>query len=265
MVLPAQASPWPYYSFEITRCTNSSCKGVFYNNQETAWRNIPENLRSSVQTKQLTIWGVHCTYGTRPGNFSSCDFSEPERLHTAPLVNPSRCQTTAADNWVIADTAACTAVYTFNGLHTGSLPGAECGVLGKSTVPVTTTSIDTPFGVLTAEMVANSRDMYCGKPLTPPAKCEITIPNDGLLDHGIQSPSSQSERTLEVMIQCGSNPVLTIADPMLKMDWNRIQSNLSLTPPRSPGGNYLLRSVLKTTNATAGEHSAATVIVVTPN
>lgn len=264
--LPAQASPWPYYSFKITQCIKPDCSQVDYNYQETSWLSIADNIKSSVHTKELSIWGVHCGYGDRPGNFIDCYFLDPnvEIKHTAPLVDPAGCETTEADNWVIKRPDACVAQVNFSGRHVGALPGAECSILGKNISNSRPSEIDTPFGMLSAGMVANSRDTYCGKALEPPANCDITIPNGGLLDHGIQTPNSQSERTLDVTIDCGQNPEITIINPILKMDNDRIQSDLSITP-NGTRTNYLLKSVLNTTNASEGEHSAVTVVVVNSN
>lgn len=263
-VLPVQAAQWPYYSFDITKCDKYDCSLVYYDNAQTSWRSIADNLKSSIRKTQLTIWGVHCDKGDLPGNFFNCVFlRSTDGAHTPELVSPTECQTTQPDNWIIANEAACVANVSFQGSHNGALPGAECGILGKAPMDAySITSLDTPYGVLTAAMVANSRDTYCGKTLPPSINCDISIPNGGLLDHGTQTPNSQSERELDVSIECGPHPVITIIDPTLKMDGNRIQSALSITPN---GANYLLKSVLTTTNATEGVHSAVTVISVTAN
>lgn len=259
-----QASPWPYYSFDITRCLNSDCSSVQYGNAKTYWRDIPDTLRSTVLATQLTIWGVHCGSGAKPGEFTNCEWSRIKGAqHHPDLVNPIRCKTTQDDNWILADTNACEAIPSIFGTHGGASPGAECAVLAKTlnTATIITTPIDTPYGLLTAELVANSRDTYCIKPTAPSLTCNINIPNGGILDHGTQAPNSTSERTLDVEIDCGDNPVITMTDDTVPMDNGQIQSKLSLTPN---GPRYLLKSVLTAINATAGSHMGSSVIVVSP-
>lgn len=262
-----QASPWPYYSFRIVGCGNSDCSiDVIYDDATTSWREIPDNLRSNKLMTQLTILGVHCGNGSSPGSFSDCSWIDRPGDHSPMPVQPSECKTTQPDNWVLANPAACASA-PFHGGHNGARPGAECAILGKTDhIPsyYYYGTLDTPYGELSATQVANSRDMYCGKALQPPADCNITIPNGGVLDHGIQSPTSVSEQTLDVTIACGPSPRITIVDTMIRLDDNRIQSALTLTRQGSTS-IYLLKSVLTSTNATAGSYSGSTVITVSPN
>lgn len=273
----AQASPWPRYSFRISICLNpgSGCTQVQYQNPEVSWQNIPETLKSAVSTTQLTMFGIHCGYGGK-GNFVGCVFypttadnTSDNGKHAPGLVNETLCQTTKADNWVLANQRACEPKSPWFGYHGGAKPGAECALLGKniggypsSTSPVD--SIDTPFGILSASQVANSGNAYCNKADTvPPEPCDITIQNGGLLDHGVQAPTSTSERTLDVTIACGANPNIKILEPIINLNDNRIQSKLTLTRNGSSSA-YLLKSVLTSTNAAAGSYSGSTVVIVAP-
>lgn len=260
--LPVQASdylPWPRYSFDIVECKNSSCTEAYYGNVKTTWESFSYNVWSTYETTQLSIVGIHCSYGDKPGNFKRCYFTRDTEGHSPPLVDKNGCRTTRKDNFEIVDRAACVGA-PFRGGHSGAAPGAECALLGK--YKNDNQKLDTPYGMLDAQIVANARDTYCRKAYPPGETCNISIPNGGLLDHGIQTSNSQSERTLNVSIACGSNPIIKIVNPTLKMDENRIQSDLSIT---RNGSNYLLRSVLNTTNATDGVHSASTIITVTAN
>lgn len=259
---PVQASDfisWPRYSFEVINCRKPDCTFVDYGNPKTHWERMGYNVWSTYQQKNLYIVGVHCNFGT-PGNYRGCYFTR-DPWHAPPLVDEKRCKTTRNDNWVLEDPSACEVV-PWVGNHAGLPPGGgECALLGK--FQHHNQHIDTPDGLLTPDIVANSRtNQYCYKTYTPPEACDIYIPNGGVLDHGIQTANSQSERTLDVSIACGSNPIIKIVNPTLKMDGNRIQSDLSIT---RNGSNYLLRSVLNTTNATDGVHSASTIITVTAN
>lgn len=259
-----QASPWPYYSFEIIGCIgNQDCTSfVSYGNAKTYWRDIPDTLKSTELMTRLTLLGVHCSKGDKPGEFSACEWGTTG--HAPLLVNRANCKTTEDDNWILASPEACEVLPNISGTHSGSGPGAECAVLAKTSVPTSqhnSGAVDTPFGLLTAKQVANSRDLYCIKAQKPSLDCNINIPNGGILDHGTQAPNSTSERTLDVEIDCGDDPVITMTDDTVPMDNNRIQSKLSLTPN---GPRYLLKSVLTAINATAGNHTGSSVIVVSP-
>ncbi|MGJ3356041.1 hypothetical protein AAZR93_21460, partial [Providencia sp. Je.9.19] len=257
----AQAAPWPYYSAEIELCEtvpgvgDGPCSAlVYYKNTQTIWRDIPDNTKSFRMTQILSLVGVHCEKGRVSGEFRQCHFDVSTgsgiNSHSPGMVGP--CRTTAPDNFIIQAPSYCIANSGTFGWHRGAGPGAECVILGK--VPNGTNeayfgNLDTPYGALSSEMVANSGNTYCGKALAPSVDCNIAIANGGILDHGVQAPSSTSERSLDVTVDCGASPVFSIVDETIKFDNDRIQSDLSLTPN---GAAYLLKSVLTSTNASAG-------------
>ncbi|WP_299998422.1 hypothetical protein [uncultured Cedecea sp.] len=271
-----QASRWPYYSMEIISCKDApACRdGVSYGNAQTHWISISDTLKSTVLTTTLVLSGLHCAKGNAVLGipYSGCVFirsygnNSHADPHVSTFVNSDACVTTAPDNFKLKDPSACAVMpngfdqYSFHGGAAG--PGAECMVAGKVTPYGNHIAIETPFGLLTADQVANSRGQFCSAGIPPPADCTINVVNGGVLDHGTQAPNSISERSLDFSIACGGNPTITIVDPDISLDDNHIHANLSYS--HQGGNNYLLKSVLTSTNATAGSYSGSTVITVSP-
>lgn len=259
---PGDPIQWPYYSQEIGYCLNSpTCStGVTYTNAKTEWKSTLDII-SVTKTDVLTMYGIHCDSGNLETGFIRCRwFADP--AHMPGLAKPLSCKTTSVDNFVIGYAPNCEAnAAGFSGSHSGAEPGGECAVLGKRT---STGDLETPYGILTADMVANSRDTYCRKPVAPSATCNITVENGGIIDHGPQAPTSTSNKSLAITTECGDTPKFTLSATTVNMDSGRIKSSLSIKSSGAPN-RYFLTSSLTSSNATGGIHSGSTVLVVSPN
>lgn len=265
----AIASPWPYYSFKIARCKGGPqgpcSKLVYYTDAQTFWREIPEMSKSTLHTVKISMVGIHCSKGRKEEHFfRECSLmpSESDKIHSPGMIG--KCETTEPDNFILKNPTNCAGNTSFYSAteHYGAAPGAECAIIGKLPEEGGTPSyIDTPYGKLTAEQIANSRDTYCLKASAPALDCNVSLSNGGILDHNIQSPTSVSERQLDIEIDCGDNINLSLVDEIIKLDNNRIISSLTIIPN---GTKYLLKSTLKTNKAKAGSYSGSTILVVSP-
>jgi hypothetical protein len=166
-----------------------------------------------------------------------------------------------AKNWVFNSSSKCAIAAGDFGSHGGSGVGGECILfgLGSGIPPL---KIYTPYGELTADVVANSGNTYCVKPLPPTTVCDISLPSDGIIDHGTMEPNSIDVRKIYADVDCGVNPQMTT---LLGNDVTLgpgVSTKLSFDPVKR--GVYAVTSTMKTTNATPDSYQATAIIAVSP-
>ncbi len=252
---------WPALStLDIDRCGSSSCTtGVYYKPGPTVMTRAPGNTPKFLAGTKVRPFGVHCSKGMIPGNFTSC-YLYIENGHAPALTGV--CELKASNRWVLTDASTCSIDTSVYGRHDGAGPGSECVVFGVgfgNRPPY----VATPWGELTGAQIANSDEEFCIKPRPPNAKCELTLSENGVLDHGIVAPNSVSERTLSLFTDCGESPKIQLNGPNpftlgngVTADLTSIYVNKDLT---------YLKSRLRTANAKPGNYSATYIVVVNPN
>lgn len=210
-------------------------------------------------TTVLRAIGVHCGEGASyppafVSRFAFCDFRVNEH---APLV--TNCNLVSTDGWELTPDSTC-GITTSWGAHTGAGPGGECIFFVQSGPSSVTGPLHTIYGVVTAADVANSGNAFCQKPLPPDVTCDVLLP--ATIDHGTVGPDSSSSISISGQVSCGDNPVITVSGG----------GRLDLAPgvttvitARSIGPDQIqITSDLVTLGGATGDHSASTVIIVSP-
>lgn len=208
---------------------------------------------------ELIAIGMHCRRGNMLTGtpFSECNFT-PALDHAPKLSN---CRLKNTSSWEIASDSTCdvTTIQSGSFAHIGAGPGGEC-VLFVQRNAIANGVVNSIYGILEANTVANSGNRFCQKPLPPAVECDISLPD--MIDHGVIGPNSASTVTLDGTIRCGSNPVVSFV-PGSSIDLapgvtTRLSSKLS------SGGRIQITSDLKTNNGAPGAHRASVVVLVSP-
>lgn len=213
-------------------------------------------------SKQVIPYGIHCDSGsiTTLSSFSGCGWLNPAANHSPNLIG--KCELKSMESWELTDDSTC-AVATVYGKHTGAGPGGECVLFAPAgQVPEigTTSAINTPWGYLDANLVANSGERFCRKAAAPTPGCEVDL--DGRIDHGVIAPGEKSVRTIRGSIRCGSAPVARV---------NRIVSlgksvKADVFVKIETASTLVVTSSLTTETSTiAGEYFGNTIVTVMPN
>jgi hypothetical protein len=206
---------------------------------------------------RLMAVGMHCTDGNAQEGkpFYGCRFTN-DSGHTPGVTN---CYLRSTDSWELTQNSTCALENNRWGPHTGAGPGGEC-IIFVQTGGWSTQLANTIHGVLSPDAVANSGNAFCQKSLPPSVTCTVLLPDT--IDHGTIEPNQQSSARVEGTINCGTAPVVTIAGG------SRMTLALGVTTELSAqtlGGDRLqITSNLVSTNGEAGQHSASTVILVSP-
>lgn len=205
----------------------------------------------------LVAIGMHCQRGNilTGSPFSGCSFSK-DPGHTPNLSN---CRLKSTRSWEITADSTCDVVRAGGSPHSGAGPGGEC-VLFVQHQATYNGVVNSIYGILDANLVANSGNRFCQKPLPPTVTCDISLPD--MIDHGVIGPNSSSTATVDGTIMCGSDPVVSFV-PGGGIDLapgvtTRLSSKLS------SGGRIQITSDLKTNNGAPGAHRASVVVLVSP-
>nr|ULG15755.1 hypothetical protein 495p2_00001 [Serratia proteamaculans] len=238
-----------------------------------AWGNHDSVFTSSgsilvdQQPRTLPVYGsgldlipisVHCAYGYpaigQPA--SECDWRGGE--HAPKMV--SECRLASYDSWELTPSSTCQTTTNW-GPHRGAGPGAECTLFVQSTTPSYVKSITTISGILDATMVANSGSSFCQKPLPPEARCDLVLPPD--IDHGSIAPNARSTASIDGTIDCGATPKVTFMGGATLTLSPGIKT--TLTSQLIGTTQVRITSTLDAINGAPGNHSASTVVIVSPN
>lgn len=253
----------------ITRCGAGSVPGqpvlqcstsVFYSADGTTLVDIePQSNPNFNLGTTLRAYAVHCNAGTthpsdqrRP--FSGCQFRSD--FHSPQLSN---CHLKSQYTWDLTPDSTCGITTTW-GPHDGAGPGGECVVFAQSTADLVTGGLRTIYGLVTAEQVANSGTSICQKPLPPSVTCDVLLP--ATIDHGTVGPDSSSSISVSGQVSCGDNPRIGF------LGGGRLNLAPGVTTvltARSIGPDQIqITSDLVTQGGATGDHSASTVIIVSP-
>jgi hypothetical protein len=87
--------------------------------------------------------------------------------------------------------------------------------------------IVTPFGIFSADQVANSGNRFCIKPLPPNVTCEVTLPP--LIDHGRINTGAMDSKIINGSVNCGTSPVVTVVGSPLVSLGEGVSTKISTT------------------------------------
>lgn len=206
----------------------------------------------------LVAIGVHCNHGNALLGvpFSGCDFREGNEH--APVV--ANCTLKSVSSWELTASSTCNLRVSTWGIHQGAGPGGECVLFVQARNGQASGWARSIHGTVAPDVVANSGNAFCQKPLPPDVTCAVLLPDS--IDHGTISPNSQNTASIEGDIDCGNKPVITFAGG------RRITLapgvTTELTAHVLGGGRVKITSDLIAVNGEAGYHSAATVILISP-
>lgn len=219
---------------------------------------LPQGAPDPQLGTELAAMGLHCRYGNMltGSPFSQCVFT----FNIGHAPNLKNCRLKNTNSWEITTDSTCHLETLISGAyHGGAGPGGEC-VLFVQRKASEGGLVNSIYGILDANTVANSGNRFCQKPLPPSVSCDISLPD--MIDHGVIGPNSSSSVTLDGTIRCGSNPVVSFV-PASGIDLapgvtTRMSSKLT-------GGDRIqITSDLKTNNGAPGAHSASVVVLVSP-
>lgn len=241
--------------------TDGPCsQSVYYDWGPSTMIDIPPQGAPDGQLgTELVAIGMHCRRGNMLTGtpFTGCVFTT-DLAHAPKLSN---CRLKNTGTWEISSDSTCgvTDGNISGYAHNGAGPGGEC-VLFVQRNAISAGVVNSIYGILDANIVANSGNRFCQKPLPPAVACDISLPD--MIDHGVIGPNSSSTATLDGTIMCGSNPVVSFV-PGSGIDLapgvtTRLSSKLS------SGGRIQITSDLKTNNGAPGAHRASVVVLVSP-
>ncbi|CAI1967877.1 Uncharacterised protein [Serratia fonticola] len=245
----------------IVSCSGSLCmRDVMYQADGSSFVDIiPQGNPDPAGGTVLKAMGIHCSIGASypPGGerpFAGCDFRVNEH---APLV--TNCNLVSTDGWELTPDSTC-GIATSWGAHSGAGPGGECVFFVNAVTDLVKGPLHTVLGVVTAQDVANSGNSFCQKPLPPDVSCDVLLP--ATIDHGTVGPDSSSSISVSGQVSCGDNPVISFlgGDRL-----NLAPGVTTVLTARSIGPDQIqITSDLVTLGGAIGDHSASTVIIVSP-
>lgn len=259
----ANAVAWPYVNNpRIISCTSGSqgecSNSVFYDSDGVVFIDImPVGQPDPSLGTKIRAVGIHCYYGNSLiGNpFSGCHWVRPFARHI-PIVT-GKCELKNTSSWELTPDSTC-ATGGWDG-HNGAGPGGECVIFTQ----VKTTSVgtlNTPFGVLHPDTVANSGNRFCQKALPPAVRCDLDIPTS--IDHKTMPQQGSGSVTVVGSISCGAKPVVEIVGGDVVVLGAGVKSRLSTNVTSAT--TVALTSKLTVTNAAPGEYRGAAVVRVSP-
>lgn len=257
---------------KISSCLSTFSKpcsdNVYYVASGTTVQDIHSTTRPDPsKSLQITTWGVHCQEGgtTSSPSFTGCywlsGINSANHTHEPGVVDQNRCVLKNYESWEMLDYSGCDLAVNKWGTHRGASPGAECVMYGQKDVSQSSNTISTPFGILSAELVANSKDTYCVKPLPPDVVCQVQLP--GVIDHGTVQPNVFDRASINGTVDCGSSPVVTVVGENIVQLGADVESTVSASVTN---GQYLtVISELMVQPSANGVYSGSVVISVSPN
>ncbi|MFI8416183.1 hypothetical protein ACQKDS_06950 [Serratia sp. NPDC078593] len=254
---------WPALSdLMVLSCEGVNCTTrVKYLPGPVVFTEIDAPMSSNVPSTKIVPYGMHCNEGTMATGFRRCNWIDDD-VHRPVLVG--KCEVTDGYGWELTPDSGCEVSTNSYGLHNGAGPGGECVVFGKKTIVNTTGSyLETPWGALNAEVVANSGRTYCVKADSPPPLgCHITL-SSPTIDHGAITNNSEDIRQITASLRCGVNPKVKVFGPSLIKLGNGVTTEITVT--RVSDSEASIVSTLRTINADPGAYQSSFVVVVSPN
>lgn len=263
---PAEAvgTPWPWVS--STTITQSEFDGEKENHK---WSNAiiyggltwvdaptdhpPQNLG---RPQYVYPWSTSACQGSPGAPYTGCKWTK-DRI-TAPTLT-TNCYILDGETWEMPARSLCQYTSVYKSWYGGADATAYCAVFGV--MGPDESHILTPWGSLDANVVANSGSQYCSKGTLPSTPCNVTMPDGGIIDHGIVSPSGVKTMQSTLTTECGANPTVQISNSKLVLGPG-VTSQLVVTP--QGGGKFGVQSNLVTSNATPGAYQAASILTVMP-
>ncbi len=253
------AEPWPVVtSIETTNCKpgNAGPCSEYYFQGTAALLDLGgfQVPRTSTYPK-AHFYGLHCDHGNKVSGYRGCGWQAGTH---GPVLQCAFVDKDAND-WALEP--GCTPPASFSwGPHKGADVGAECAVFGTRQT-VMEKAIQTPWGLLDADTVANSGSSQCVKAQDPTLPCDIGIIDE--LAHGEQGVTGTHTVTVSAHVDCGVKPdIELVGGPEVVLgDGVRTTISAVMTSP-----NVLrVESRLSTTLATPGSYSSSKILVVSAN
>lgn len=207
--------------------------------------------------RKLVAYGIHCANGDGPSRqeFTGCSFSMAQ--HAPGLAG--ECSLAGVYSWELTPRSTCS-IFPNWGNHTGAGVGGECVLFAQKGQDVGGPTLHTIYGTVNANVLANSGDSFCQKPLPPSVECSLDLP--AVIDHGSVSTSAVSTASIEGRVACGSRPVVSIVGGG-QLDMGPGLSS-SLSPTMVGDGVLRITSSLRAVNADPGAHQASAIVRVSP-
>jgi hypothetical protein len=247
-------------SMDITRCkTNPSfvgeCNTDVYYRGTAELLDIAPVVAAPSASQDIQPYGIHCGTGDAASNtpYSACSWTQG--IHVPLLTGP--CRMERGGSWELTATSTCT-INGFWGGHLGAAPGGECVIFG---VLFAGNYLQTPYGYLTAEVVANAGSAQCVKPLPPDVVCDVSLP--GEISHGDLLVGASGIAYVDGTVDCGSTPVVTVIGGTDLTLAAGVSTRVTTTVSNATALR-VQSDMTVDASATPGNYSAAIVIAVSP-
>lgn len=237
---------------------------VKYSDDGVVLRDTPVLIPGPAEVKQVGIWGIHCNTGGNGAPFSGCEFRWQDDVAHAGMPLGLLCKTVGGGAWTLQREPYCVRGGGETGVHAGAGPGGECRIAGVYEGISSQTKITMPMGTLDADTVANGGWVtpYCTKGLPPSMTCEISVPNDGVIDHGVMERTGTTERHTPFSVNCGGSVKLSVLPDSLLEPAPGVVMELSASLTDSMNG--VLDTRVTTNAAKAGDYQGIWSIIVGP-
>ncbi len=255
---------WPYVNNpRIVSCSRTPESGECSNNVVYASDGVvfadilPVGRPDPALGTKIYALGIHCSRGNSLTNepFRLCRWHRPYPRHFPTITG--KCELKDTSSWELTPDSTCdTGDWQ---VHTGAGPGGECVVFTQVMLN-TIDPINTPFGWLVSETVANSGNRFCQKALPPTVRCDLDLPS--VIDHRTMPPQGTNSVTVVGSIACGAKPVVDVVGGDVVVLGAGVKSRLSTNVTSAT--SVALTSKLTVNNAAPGEYRGAAVVRVSP-
>lgn len=260
----AVGTPWPWVS--STTITESEYLSEKESHKWSntliygglTWVDVPTDNPPPMwdRSRSVYVWGMTACLGSPGATYTGCKWTRDQI--SAPKLT-SYCYIEEGETWKMPAGSLCQYTSVYKSWWGRADATSHCAVFGL--MGPDESHILTPWGSLDANVVANSGSQYCSKGTLPSTPCNVTMPDGGIIDHGIVSPSGVKTMQSTLTTECGANPTVQISNSKLVLGPG-VTSQLVVTP--QGGGKFGVQSNLVTSNATPGAYQAASVLTVMP-
>lgn len=236
----------------VTEAKISGCETEQCGSYRTTWTaNILELGKTPYKPtagQTLSGTGIHCEHGNASTGFTGCFWRGTGHGPKGTC------------KWY-DDHLSDGCVGTWTGSHTGAEPGGECGIYTWSATSGDRKIVETPWGSLDAESVANSsRTAFCVKVQNPNRPCTISLP--GEIDHGVVLPTETNIAKITGSVSCGDRPyVQFLGGDHLSLS---SQVHTYLEAEVIDHTRLMITSTLNSSSAEPGQYHASAVVIVSP-
>lgn len=225
--------------------------------------NPPEGSYFYEQNVNIVAWGLICRKGSKIDKipYRDCKFLPSDDLTRDAPKMAGKCRLISNQSWELTPDSDCSVEPFYKTAYSYSdfKSGGECAVFAQNQVEGNTRALNTPFGILNPDLVANGYGSFCAKVLPFDQVCDIDFPP--VIDHGIVPPNGNFVASVTGSVNCGKNPVINIIGGNELLIAPGVKTKLDINLQNN---SATLTSNLTLNNAQAGQYLGNLIVVATP-